>query len=99
MIAGIIHETKDISFLTPYWKVLKTWADYIVTSLPDPGNQLCTDDFEGKSPHNMNLAAKVCHWLGGRQTQLSCPTSLYFDMLYIGHGSTWSLFSITKAQR
>jgi len=39
--------------------VLKIWADYIVVSLPDPGNQLCTDDFEGPSPHNVNLAAKV----------------------------------------
>ena len=30
-----------------------------MASLPDPGDQLCTDDFEGKSPHNVNLAAKV----------------------------------------
>ena len=41
-------------------KVLLIWGDYIVASLPDPGNQLCTDDFEGRSPHNVNLAAKVC---------------------------------------
>ena len=42
-----------------YRTLLKTWADNIAFSLPDPGDQLCTDDFEGKSPHNVNLAAKV----------------------------------------
>ena len=41
--------------------MLITWGDYIVASLPDPGDQLCTDDFEGESPHNVNLAAKVCN--------------------------------------
>ena len=60
MIAGIVHQTNDMSFIKPYWPVLNTWLDYIIASLPDPGNQLCTDDFEGASPHNMNLAAKVC---------------------------------------
>ena len=39
--------------------VLETWAEYLNASLPDPGNQLCTDDFEGPSPHNVNLALKV----------------------------------------
>jgi len=34
------------------------WGNYLTTALPDPGNQLCTDDFEGPSPHNANLAAK-----------------------------------------
>ena len=42
-----------------YRDVLITWGNFIVASLPDPGDQLCTDDFEGKSPHNVNLAAKV----------------------------------------
>jgi hypothetical protein len=28
-------------------KLLEMWAGYLVASLPDPGNQLCTDDFEG----------------------------------------------------
>ena len=40
-------------------ELLRTWADYLVFSLPDPGDQLCTDDFEGPSPHNVNLALKV----------------------------------------
>jgi hypothetical protein len=31
-------------------KVLEMWAGYLVASLPDPGNQLCTDDFEGVRP-------------------------------------------------
>lgn len=59
MMAGVVLQTKNLTFLDPYWPLLKIWADFIVASLPDPGNQLCTDDFEGPSPHNMNLAAKV----------------------------------------
>ena len=50
--------------------MLKIWADYIVVSLPDPGDQLCTDDFEGPSPHNVNLAAKVGTVVA--DTRLSC---------------------------
>ena len=40
--------------------LLAIWGKYLLESLPDPGDQLCTDDFEGPSPHNVNLAAKVC---------------------------------------
>eukprot|EP01116_Phalansterium_solitarium_P005886 TRINITY_DN180_c2_g1_i2.p2 TRINITY_DN180_c2_g1~~TRINITY_DN180_c2_g1_i2.p2 ORF type:complete len:224 (-),score=74.45 TRINITY_DN180_c2_g1_i2:82-753(-) len=56
-----------------YWPLVQSWAQYLVSVLPDPGNQLCTDDFEGPSPHNVNLAAKgiiglqayayLCSWL------------------------------------
>eukprot|EP01063_Lacrimia_lanifica_P002437 TRINITY_DN11284_c0_g1_i1.p1 TRINITY_DN11284_c0_g1~~TRINITY_DN11284_c0_g1_i1.p1 ORF type:complete len:706 (+),score=204.16 TRINITY_DN11284_c0_g1_i1:59-2176(+) len=41
-----------------YWPLLDTWAAYLAAHLPDPGKQLCTDDFEGPSPHNTNLALK-----------------------------------------
>lgn len=41
-----------------YWSLLRIWGKYLTDSLPDPGNQLCTDDFEGPSPHNSNLALK-----------------------------------------
>merc|ERR1719198_1516266 len=58
MLAGLYKVQRDLKYLEPYWRMLNTWADFIVDSLPDPGNQLCTDDFEGPSPHNTNLAAK-----------------------------------------
>jgi len=62
MIAGVAKlqgwNADSVSYLGPYWTLLNRYADYLVVSLPDPGNQLCTDDFEGASPHNTNLAAK-----------------------------------------
>ena len=42
---------------------MEIWGNYLAASLPDPGDQLCTDDFEGPSPHNVNLAAKVYHYV------------------------------------
>ena len=39
--------------------LLNIWGKYLAASLPDPKDQLCTDDFEGPSPHNSNLAVKV----------------------------------------
>jgi hypothetical protein len=62
MIAGIAYKqgwnSDSVSYLNDYWTVLNGYADYLVSTLPDPGDQLCTDDFEGPSPHNANLAAK-----------------------------------------
>jgi len=48
----------NTSYLDEYWALVTSWAVYLNEWLPDPGNQLCTDDFEGPSPHNVNLAAK-----------------------------------------
>lgn len=59
MLAGIAQQQSNkVDWLKPYWPALQTWAEYLNASLPDPGNQLCTDDFEGPSPHNVNLALK-----------------------------------------
>ena len=56
MLAGIAQQQKmDVAYLKPYWPALTQWANYLNVSLPDPGEQLCTDDFEGPSPHNVNL--------------------------------------------
>jgi hypothetical protein len=65
MLAAIAQRQDwDVQYLDRYWPLLDTWATYLIASLPDPGNQLCTDDFEGPSPHNVNLAAKGIVGLG-----------------------------------
>eukprot|EP01059_Diplonema_ambulator_P010788 TRINITY_DN2081_c0_g4_i1.p1 TRINITY_DN2081_c0_g4~~TRINITY_DN2081_c0_g4_i1.p1 ORF type:complete len:687 (+),score=230.93 TRINITY_DN2081_c0_g4_i1:54-2114(+) len=58
LINYIAQAQKNVSWLEPYWNVIDIWGKYLPTALPDPGNQLCTDDFEGPSPHNVNLAIK-----------------------------------------
>jgi len=59
MISAISTIEKSTDFFYPhYWPLLQTWGEYLVSSLPDPGNQLCTDDFEGPTPHDANLAVK-----------------------------------------
>lgn len=58
LFLGLYQQQGSLDWLRESWPLLKQWADYIVQSLPDPGYQLCTDDFEGPSPHNANLAAK-----------------------------------------
>ena len=47
-----------------YWPLLKIWADYLVSTTFDPADQLCTDDFMGRSAHNSNLAIKGIIALG-----------------------------------
>lgn len=60
MMLGIVQrEGNGTEWLFPkYTRLLQMWADYLLASLPDPGDQLCTDDFEGPTPHDSNLAAK-----------------------------------------
>lgn len=45
-VQGKASRWKGLSLHRGYWPVLVTWADFLVASLPDPGKQLCTDDFE-----------------------------------------------------
>lgn len=45
MLAGIVQRLATADFLEPYGTVMEIWAQYLNSTLPDPGNQLCTDDF------------------------------------------------------
>eukprot|EP00929_Paragymnodinium_shiwhaense_P011916 TRINITY_DN11831_c0_g1_i1.p1 TRINITY_DN11831_c0_g1~~TRINITY_DN11831_c0_g1_i1.p1 ORF type:complete len:720 (-),score=103.50 TRINITY_DN11831_c0_g1_i1:293-2452(-) len=53
-----VASASQTGWLQPYWKLLQSWADFLIHNLPDTTNQLCTDDFEGPNPHNANLGAK-----------------------------------------
>ena len=46
------------TFAKTHYRILKQWADYLTTSLPDPGFQNQTDDFAGPIAHSVNLAIK-----------------------------------------
>eukprot|EP01102_Stenamoeba_stenopodia_P018990 TRINITY_DN7053_c0_g1_i1.p1 TRINITY_DN7053_c0_g1~~TRINITY_DN7053_c0_g1_i1.p1 ORF type:complete len:718 (-),score=181.78 TRINITY_DN7053_c0_g1_i1:51-1958(-) len=94
MITGVAMALQDTSFFYPhYWPLLEQWGNYLTTALPDPGNQLCTDDFEGPSPHNANLAAKgivaleafakLCRMVG-RSVDYD-----YFHYLSLSYAARW----------
>mmetsp|Transcript_40305 Transcript_40305/g.56030 ORF Transcript_40305/g.56030 Transcript_40305/m.56030 type:complete len:686 (+) Transcript_40305:68-2125(+) len=73
MMASVAqHQSCDVSFLEDYWPLLAIWGDYLNSSLPDPQDQLCTDDFEGPSPQNVNLAAKGIVGLAAYSYLLNC---------------------------
>jgi hypothetical protein len=46
------------AFASAHYQILKKWADYLVSVLPDPGYQNQTDDFAGLIAHSVNLAVK-----------------------------------------
>jgi hypothetical protein len=45
MLAGIVQRLKTTDFLQPYWNVMEIWAQYLNSTLPDPWDQFCPDDF------------------------------------------------------
>jgi len=57
MLAALEHRGSKVD-LSAYWHLFVQWADYLISALPDPEDQLCTDDFEGPIPHDANLALK-----------------------------------------
>lgn len=54
-----LHHKKKCCTVFIIRGLLKQWAEFSVSNLPSPPLQKCTDDFEGPSPNNVNLAAKV----------------------------------------
>jgi len=58
MLLGLVRAKVEPAWLKPYYPMLKSWAEYLKSTLPFPALQLCTDDFTGKLANNTNLAAK-----------------------------------------
>ena len=59
LLAVIAKMDGDLDYVSRYWSYLTKWTDYLVEHGKDPANQLCTDDFMGRSEHNTNLAVKA----------------------------------------
>ena len=48
----------DLKWISNYWKLFEIWGQFLISNLPAPPKQLCTDDFEGAIANNSNLAIK-----------------------------------------
>lgn len=58
LVAAYYNETGDKEYVLENADLLKKWADYLVKQGIELENQLSTDDFSGRLPKNVNLAAK-----------------------------------------
>ena len=56
---AIAREEGNANWVTPWWKNLSQWAQYLEQYGQDPEDQLCTDDFMGHLAHNSNLSVKA----------------------------------------
>ena len=102
MLAAIAQrQNGQVDYLKPYSNLLKTWSEYINASLPDPGDQLCTDDFEGASPHNSNLALKGIIGLNAYAILLRYmgdkTTATIYDNLATKYAADWMKLAIDTA--
>lgn len=65
-LAAMISKIEgNVNYVSKYWDVLRTWADYLAENGQDPSNQLCTDDFAGHWAHNANLSIKAIMGVAG----------------------------------
>ena len=62
IMAGALIQRLPAAQATAYaqahYTILHQWAQYLISALPDPGNQNQTDDFTGFIAHSSNLALK-----------------------------------------
>lgn len=65
LTTAIANVEGNADYAEKHWKVLTTWANYLLENGLDPENQLCTDDFAGHFAHNVNLSAKAIMGIAG----------------------------------
>lgn len=58
MIAAIAKMQKDASYAEKHWKTVSDWANYLLITGVDTGDQFSSDNFAGACHHNANLSAK-----------------------------------------
>ncbi|MEM6312721.1 MAG: DUF4965 domain-containing protein [Planctomycetota bacterium] len=64
LAAALREKNVAADMLAEHDGLLNQWADYLETHGLDPALQLCTDDFAGHLPRNVNLAFKAIVALG-----------------------------------
>eukprot|EP00463_Aulacantha_scolymantha_P003250 TRINITY_DN406_c0_g1_i1.p1 TRINITY_DN406_c0_g1~~TRINITY_DN406_c0_g1_i1.p1 ORF type:complete len:316 (+),score=64.50 TRINITY_DN406_c0_g1_i1:1295-2242(+) len=64
MTAAAALATNDTSTLHLYWDLFQMYGEYLINNGLDPVSQLCSDDYEGPTAHNANLAAKSIIGIG-----------------------------------
>lgn len=65
LLDAICRAENDYAFAKENVDLLGQWSKYLEEYGEDPENQLCTDDFAGHMPHNVNLAIKAVMGLAG----------------------------------
>lgn len=65
LIDAICRREEDYTLAEENLDLMETWSKYLEQYGEDPENQLCTDDFAGHMPHNVNLAIKAVMGLSG----------------------------------
>lgn len=65
LVDAICRQDGNYSFAKEHFALLEKWSQYLIEYGEDPANQLCTDDFAGHMPHNVNLAIKAVMGLAG----------------------------------
>ena len=59
LVGALAKAEGNASYAGQHWTLLTQWADYLVETGYNPGDQLCTDDFSGVLGHNVNLSGKA----------------------------------------
>lgn len=100
MVAALMKlmpKETQTNIVKPYGKLLAGWAEYLKNALPDPGDQLCTDDFTGPAPHNVNLAAKGIIALAAYAeiilSPLSDPLAGYYAKIAAAYADFWGIYA------
>jgi hypothetical protein len=104
MLAGIVKQMKGSTALLDKllppgsWDLVHSWALYLQANTLDTENQLCTDDFEGPSAHNSNLAAKGMAALGAYAYMLDAKgqhaDAQTFYAIARNYAAQWKTFAL-----
>jgi hypothetical protein len=94
MTAAAALATGNMSTALEFWPLLQQYADYLVEHGLDPALQPCSDDYEGPSARNANLAAKAIVGIGAfaalcEQTQQPKCAAKYMQIARL-FASNWT---------